>query len=156
MARRAVSTTTRYPPQSNARRIASSQNNNDRRILEKQTNQENLWLSTRNIFPTPLTNTSCAPGGRQQPCSQPPQRDMFLSAWTAGVPLAQKGGNYWGMVASFSLVASKDALHPRNLRLLRRRRITSTQRTSVGKHAGDPEKRLMLMARLVMPSVCRD
>jgi len=47
----------------------------------------------------------------------------------------------WRMVASFPLVASKDALHPRNLRLLRRRRITSTQRTSVGKHAGDPEKK---------------
>jgi len=54
------------------------------------------------------------------------------------------------------LVTSKDALHPRNLRFLRHRRITSTQRTSVVKHAEDPGKRLILMTRLVGLSVCRD
>ena len=61
----------------------------------------------------------------------------------------------WGMAASFPLVTSKDALHPRNLRFLRRRRISSAQRTSVVNHAEDPGKRLTLMIRLVVLSVCR-
>ena len=60
------------------------------------------------------------------------------------------------MAASFPLVTSKDALHPRNLRSLGRRRISSAQRTSVGEHAEDPGKRLTLMTRLVMLSVCRN
>ena len=46
------------------------------------------------------------------------------------------------MAASFPLVASKDTLHPRNLRLLKRRRISFTQGASVRMHAEDPEKRL--------------
>ena len=70
---------------------------------------------TKNFFKQPK-NTSCAPGAKAATMLTASAAWHVLSIWPAGVPLAQTGGNCWGLDASFPLVTSKDLLCTGSLR----------------------------------------
>lgn len=99
-------TTPRYQRRKISQWLLAATVNYNQRRMQPAENVYNNRLQQRPM------DTSCAPGGRHQPCSEPPPHSKFLSMWPAGVPISSKGGNYLGLNLAFPcLVASEDCLH---------------------------------------------